>query len=192
MKPRIEIHDVSPKFQKELEVIFNELKDYNKIIAVVPNWEGKWDIRKYPEFIDLVKKQKGKIYQHGYTHSAKLPLLMKMLGWEYIGWEFNGLNEMECKEKIKKGEKILIEAFGRKPEGFIPPLWIMKGYEKPKDRIMFSYSSNKIVSIIYEGLIFRRKLQKIRENSIITIHPSDSARIKRIINEINKKTASCV
>lgn len=175
----IEIHDVSPKFQKELEIIFDKFKDYDKIIAVVPNWEGRWDIREYPDFIKLVKKQKGKIYQHGCTHSAKLPFYMGLLGWNYIGWEFKGLNKKEIQERIKQGEKIIKEAFGKKPEGFIYPCWIPEG----KRDLMFSYSSNPIIAKLYR-LYFPFALRKIKKCKEISIHPNDFKNIDKIIGYI--------
>lgn len=144
------VHDASPKFQKELEIIFDKLKEIkikNKSIAIVPNWGYKWDIRKYPRFIWLMKKQEKEGWElllHGYTHSHP-----KYVPWYNIffgikeGWEFYALNYDETKQLILKGLKIFEEVFGFKPIGFIPPNWRLskKGYKAIKD-LGFDYTTS--------------------------------------------------
>lgn len=126
----LEIHDASPKFQEELENIFFNLKDCkvsNKIIAIVPYWNYKWNIMKYPKFVRLMKKKEKEGWElalHGYTHShpQKIPWY-SFLFQSKESWEFYKLNYKHTKVLAKKGLDIFKKTFGHMPKGFIPPNW---------------------------------------------------------------------
>lgn len=146
----LSVHDASPKFKKELEELFDKLKSVdikNKSIAVVPNWNLKWDIRDYPEFVNLMKRKEKEGWElvlHGYSHSHP-----KYVPWYNIffqseeSWELYKLSYKETKELAEKGLRIFEEAFGHKPKGFIAPNWRLsdEGYKAIKD-LGFEYTTS--------------------------------------------------
>ncbi len=131
------IHDASPKFQNELELIFKKMSAIeaaNKFIAVVPNWGEKWDIRKYPNFLNLIKEQEKlgwKIVLHGYSHTAvgKIPWFGSLIGSNEC-WEFYSLDYHQAKFRLKSGIDVFYEAFGYRPQGFIAPNWLLSSGAK--------------------------------------------------------------
>ena len=146
----LSVHDASPKFQGELEIIFDELKNVdvrNKYIAIVPNWGHNWDIRDYPKFINLMKEKQKRGWElvlHGYAHShlEYVPWYNIFLGLEE-SWEFHSLGYDETKELALKAMNIFRATFGYKPKGFIAPNWRLsyKGYKAIKD-LGFTYTTS--------------------------------------------------
>lgn len=127
----LSVHDASPKFQKELEVIFQD-RNFGanvpvKWIGVVPCWGGKWDIRQYPEFIKFLNdlRQRGwELVLHGYTHSnPQHPPFYKFLFKSDEIFEFHGLTRLEAERLLDSSLQMFQEAFGFLPRGFIPPNW---------------------------------------------------------------------
>lgn len=198
----IEVHDASPKYQKELKLIFNELDKKGlkeNIIAIVPNWAGQFDIRKYPEFIQMIKEREkagAELVLHGLTHkTGKNAHWYDFLFGDIDGWEFRDLNYNESKEKLIIGKKIFKEVFGYYPKGFIPPNWrISKGaLEAVKDEgfeyvssirqikyfkkrwlksktAFFDFGKNsKLIKWVYKNQI----TLKILRFSRVAIHPND-------------------
>ncbi len=123
MTPEIlSVHDASPKFQRELEKIFGGLErapGKNKWIAVVPFWNREWDIRRYPEFLRLIRAQQSKgweIILHGYSHShPQRPPWFHRFFATREGWEFHGLNYAETAALAQPALTIFEEAFGFRP-----------------------------------------------------------------------------
>jgi len=146
----LSVHDASPKFQKELEIIFDKLNDVkikNRTIAIVPNWGYKWDIRKYPKFVQLMKqkeKEGWELVLHGYSHSHPNHIPWYDLFFQSKeSWEFYKLSYEETKNLALKGLKIFEEVFGHRPKGFIAPNWRLsdEGYKAIK-YLGFEYTSS--------------------------------------------------
>lgn len=129
----LSVHDASPRFQAELEIIFREygnIEADHKWIAIVPNWEGKWDIRKHPSFLKLIKEQESKgwtLLLHGNTHSDPKykPFYVRFFRNKNLCFEFFKLNYSESKLLAQIGMKIFEDAFGYLPKGFVPPNWTL-------------------------------------------------------------------
>jgi len=108
----VSVHDAHPVFTEELKIIFSELDKLNitkKTILIVPYLNNE-DINDYPEFIDLIQKERGKgaeVALHGYTHERN---------------EFSKSYE-EVKINLEKGMNIFHEAFDFYPRGFVPGYW---------------------------------------------------------------------
>ena len=127
----ITVHDASPYFQKELEIIFNSLtklkvKKFN--ILVVPNWHDRFNISENEKFITLIKNNldRGIIVLHGFNHKSHnktLTFLDFFSGFSAVH-EFRLLTEKQIENKLMKGLKIIKSAFNVKPEGFVPPGWV--------------------------------------------------------------------
>jgi predicted deacetylase len=109
----ISLHDASPAFDKQIKVLLKELKK-RKIYAitffVTPNWEGKWNIRNHPNFVQTIKKyaKTSEISLHGYTHSS----------------DAFGTNDKRLIDRqLNKAILSFKQAFRFSPKGFIAPVW---------------------------------------------------------------------
>lgn len=140
----ISVHDATPKYMEELKYLFQKKigetnPNVHRWIGIVPNWGGEWDIRKHPEFIDLMKmlqSQGWELVLHGLTHGRPShPPFYKFLFKSKDIFEFRGLSKNEAEVKLQVAVNIFEEAFGFKPKGFIAPNWTisMEGKEVLKE-----------------------------------------------------------
>jgi predicted deacetylase len=126
MKVIISIHDVYPLFQKEIEIILKELKDVKISLLITPCWnqDSSPDMDYFKTLADE------DLVLHGLTHKTNKKdffgnlLLMSKSSCK----EFYGLNEIETRNKVENASKIFEATFGRKPAGFIPPMWYHNRY----------------------------------------------------------------
>jgi|Deesub1362B_J571_1020462.scaffolds.fasta_scaffold00444_25 hypothetical protein len=130
----VSIHDVCPPYFheiKEITSILNNIGITKKCLKVIPNYLGKWNILKYPKFLEWIleeMKNGNEIIQHGYTHknwkkSGKMLLnYFKKGGFSPNSSEFSQLNYNEAKKNIQEGRKIF-ERAGIKCKGFTSPTW---------------------------------------------------------------------
>jgi len=127
----ISVHDISPKFEKELNKIFlelNKLKISKKEAFVIFNWENKYNINKNKNFIKKLKKEFSleQIGIHGMTHNSKKQgFLEKMLfgkKFSNLG-EFKGLDNVKLKKIIKSCIILYKKIFINFPLMFVPPRW---------------------------------------------------------------------
>lgn len=126
----ISVHDVSPIFIRELEVIFKKLKAVKKEIFVVPNWDNRYDISKNKPFIKLVREEirnDALLGLHGYSHMGRTFLWERLFfnGKDLGQNEFQDIDEREVIKKIKKGKEALYSAFKVYPKKFVAPRWIL-------------------------------------------------------------------
>jgi len=139
----ISIHDVSPCFQKEIEIILDELKDIKKSFLVTPLWNG--DHSCSADFPMMLTDED--LVVHGLTHMASKNdylgnlLLMSKASFK----EFYGLDETETRIKIETAKKLFEDMYHRKPTGFIPPMWYHNNYSITalKD-LGFTYTESQV------------------------------------------------
>jgi predicted deacetylase len=126
MKAIISIHDASPCFRKEIEIIFKELEGINKSVLVTPLWNGVNAISK--DFSQLIAGEE--LALHGLTHrTEKKDYLGKMLLMSsQSSKEFYQLSKTETIHKIETAKKIFEDNFFKTPEGFVPPMWYHNQY----------------------------------------------------------------
>lgn len=128
----VSVHDVTPHFRTELNVIFKELSKLDvkkKTILVTPLWAGKNDIIKDERFLRFLlaeEKNGAELVLHGYTHKANHEWRKK----EGFQWSaFNVAEFILAKDilgLLKKGKSAFRQAFGYEPKGFVPPGWLQK------------------------------------------------------------------
>jgi predicted deacetylase len=127
----ISVHDISPKFKKEFEVIFrslNKLKIKNKEAFVILNWLEKYPLDKDKQFIQKLKKEfpKKQINLHGITHySQKVIFINKILFGQahaYLG-EFQGKSLSKMNREFKSSIVQFKKIFYQKPLTFLPTRW---------------------------------------------------------------------
>ncbi|NQV08555.1 GNAT family N-acetyltransferase, partial [Candidatus Woesearchaeota archaeon] len=124
----VSIHDFTPKYIKELSEIVEELEEREILpvnIILTPNYEEKYNIKDYPEFIKLVKNLRDKdcnIVSHGFNHVSKkgeygsLTSFIKGVFFNIHNAEFETIDYQESKEKLEKSADILTDC-GIETEG---------------------------------------------------------------------------
>src|SRR5919206_1282176 len=111
----VTIHDACPAFSMKIFGSADELERLNiKFnIALVPFFNGKQDLPRYPEFVDKIKSYKNcQIVLHGLYHEMK--------NGQFDN--FHQTKEADAEEQIRAGLEIF-EEVGINTNVFIPPAW---------------------------------------------------------------------
>jgi predicted deacetylase len=145
-KAIISIHDVSPFFQREIEIILEALKDVKKSFLVTTHWND--DPSLSTDF--LISLADEDLVVHGLTHKSSRRdylgniLLMSKLSCK----EFYGLNEFETTVKIQTSRTLFEDMYHRKPTGFIPPMWYHNNHSiKALKSLDFIYTESETAFI---------------------------------------------
>ena len=151
-KPIILVHDVSPKYFKELKEVVKIIDKYNysnyTILFVIPKLEnppsgGKWDLRRNKEFVKYLhelERRGYKIELHGYKHTYH---------------EFN-CSKDESIKKLQNAEAIMRECGFSNLSLFLPPAWALNNKSMKvllahnytiilTDRIIYPNGSSEII-----------------------------------------------
>lgn len=129
------IHDVSPRFEHEVEQLVNLLHPHvgDRIaMLVVPNHWGDAPILRGSPFASRLRSwaERGfEMFLHGYYHrdasrhesrSDKLRARLMTAG----EGEFLGLSQAEASARIAEGTALLEDVIGRPIAGFVAPAWL--------------------------------------------------------------------
>jgi uncharacterized protein len=110
----ITIHDACPAFSTQIFRFTDELEKlhvkYNT--ALVPFFNEKQDLPRFPRFVDRMKSTKGEIVLHGLYHENRRGFCD----------DFHTRTKAAAEEEIRAGVEILQE-IGIKSNVFIPPCW---------------------------------------------------------------------
>src|SRR6187200_3578369 len=148
----VTIHDVCPFFSSRIFKFADELEKlhihYN--IALVPFFNEKEDLPRFPEFVDKIKSYKNcEIVLHGLYHEMK--------NGQFDN--FHTTKEADAEEQIRAGLEIFHEV-GINNNVFIPPAWKLNN------------SSTKVL----EKLGF--KLAEEQEEYLLLVSQQDYKKIK--------------
>ena len=111
----VTIHDACPSFSVKIFESADELERLNikYNIAVVPFFNGKEDLPRFPEFVNKIKSYKNcQIVLHGLYHEMK--------NGQFDN--FHQTKEADAEEQIRAGLEIF-EEVGINTNVFIPPAW---------------------------------------------------------------------
>ncbi len=115
-KPIILVHDVSPKYFTDLKEVVKIINKYNysnnTILFVIPDLDGKWDLRKYKNFVEYLHKLEKRGYKIG------------LHGYEHTFHEFNCPKDI-CLEKLHNAELIMKDCGFNNITLFLPPAWVL-------------------------------------------------------------------
>lgn len=129
------IHDVSPRFESEVERLVDTLQPHVGVrlaLLVVPNHWGESPIIPGTPFAtrlrDLAKKG-SEIFLHGYFHRdhASHRRIADRLRASWLTadeGEFLGLSRSEAAVRIERGRALLEDITGRSIAGFVAPAWL--------------------------------------------------------------------
>lgn len=143
----VSLHDVSPKFEKELELIISELnkiKINKKNLLIIPNLNSSFDISKNQNFIKIIKDEQEKgaeLTLHGFYHENQEDFLSRFLYFIPVGVnEFGKIDLTKAKKLLGEGANKIKKIFGIKPRGFVPPNWVInKRVQKEVFKQKFDY-----------------------------------------------------
>jgi hypothetical protein len=131
----IAIHDVTPSLAADVRYLLDACDAMGArplTLKVIPNEDGRNDIREHPEFARLLARESAagsEIVLHGYTHRAAHPI--RGLGPRQVrgrlfartAAEFLTLDCRQTRERLLAGRRILQDA-GLDPRGFCAPGWL--------------------------------------------------------------------
>lgn len=146
MAVHVSIHDVSPAWEREVDVALDlaHAVGARPALLVVPHFHGEALLTDHPEYVDRLRSLEAsghEIYLHGYYHrarawadtpvrSGKVSLVGRarhafaqsvVSGGEA---EFSDVSESEARHRLDDGERMLRGA-GLTIRGFVAPAWSM-------------------------------------------------------------------
>ncbi|MGH2390645.1 MAG: DUF2334 domain-containing protein [Chloroflexota bacterium] len=131
----VAIHDVAPSQAAEVYYLLDECDAMGVrplVLKVIPNEDGRHDIREYPEFARLLAREAAagsEIMLHGYTHRVARPIRgfgpRQVRGRLFAPTiaEFLTLDSRQTRERLLAGRQILRDV-GIDPRGFCAPGWL--------------------------------------------------------------------
>lgn len=129
------IHDVSPRFEREIEALLDLLRPHvgdRLAMLVVPNHWGDAPIVRGSPFATRLRAWSDagiEMFLHGYTHRDDTPAatISDRLRGRYMTageGEFLGLSELEAAKRIAEGRSLVEDVIGRPIAGFVAPAWL--------------------------------------------------------------------
>jgi predicted deacetylase len=144
MAVHVSIHDVSPLWEREIDVALGmaHARGAKPALLVVPNFHGKAPLGDHPKYIDRLRaleRDGHEVYLHGFYHRSR--------GWGEVDRseagaggrlrhlfaqrvvsgseaEFSDVSPSEAVSRLDDGERVLRDA-GLTITGFIAPAWSM-------------------------------------------------------------------
>ena len=131
----VSIHDVTPAYQREVEILDATCRRFGAVPAllVVPDWHGLWPIERSADFLAWVRgraSQGAEIILHGERHDEvgsprQLSDHLRAWGRTAREGEFLTLGYDAARDRIARGVARL-RAAGLDPVGFVPPAWLCR------------------------------------------------------------------
>lgn len=119
------IHDATPAYARETRVMVAELSPLvgRKVsFGVVPNWHNEWPLAEHADYCKLIHDSANELLLHGYFHRRRNGRgLTSMLAEQSD--EMNGLDALETRRIIERGQRDLADTFGKSARGFLAPAW---------------------------------------------------------------------
>jgi len=114
-KIALSVHDVTPRYQQELEIIFaalDHLGATSRTELIVPDFQRQYRIDADPAFIAMIRAEKAKgvdVSLHGIHHDYA----------EYFRFDYD-----QARVTLEEGLRLFRAAFGFDPPGFVAPQWL--------------------------------------------------------------------
>jgi predicted deacetylase len=147
MAVHVSIHDVSPAWEREIDVALEMAHEagVRPALLVVPDFHGRAPLAEYPTFVERLRALEAnghEIYLHGYYHrsrrwddparpharasgaSARLRHIFTQKVVSASEAEFSDVSREEAIARLDAGERVLRDA-GLTITGFVAPAWSM-------------------------------------------------------------------
>jgi predicted deacetylase len=181
----VTIHDACPFFSKKIFKFADELEKlgtkYN--IALVPFFNEREDLPRFPEFVDKIKsyQKRCEIALHGLYHEDRNGRFD----------DFHTVTKATAEEEIRAGLEIFQE-IGIKPKVFIPPGWKLNNSSIGiLEKLGFGLAETQETFVLLSDKAFKKiKIPKVLnwdssgypERNIVNI-AKDEKRFKRLIKQ---------
>ena len=180
----VTIHDACPAFSSKIFKFTEELKglDIKYNIALIPYFNEKQDLLRFPEFVDKIKSCKEcEIALHGLYHENR--------NGQFD--DFHTVTKAAAEEEIRAGLEIFQE-IGIKPNVFVPPAWKLNDSSiKVLEKLGFILTEIQEEFILLSDDVFRKiKVPKVLnwdstgypEKNIVNVG-EDKRRFKLLMEE---------
>ena len=154
----VTIHDACPAFSKKIFRFANELEDlgidYN--IGLVPFFNERQDLPRFPNFVDQIKNCKGEISVHGLYYEKRNGQ------FDDFHTRSNAIAEVEIRAALEIFQEIGIG----NPNVFIPPSWRLNSYStRVLEKLKF-----KLAEIQEKFLLFspKKNLKKVNAPKVLS------------------------
>ena len=151
----VTIHDACPAFSTKIFELADELErlDIKFNIALVPFFNEKQDLPRFPEFVDKIKSYDNcQIVLHGLYHELKKGQFDN----------FHDTKEADAEEQIRAGLEIFHE-IGINTDVFIPPAWKLNNSSiKVLEKLGFKLAEEQeeYILLLSQGEFKKIKLQR--------------------------------
>ena len=152
----VTIHDACPAFSTKIFELADELErlDIKFNIALVPFFNEKQDLPRFPEFVDKIKSYDNcQIVLHGLYHELK--------NGQFDN--FHDTKEADAEEQIRAGLEIFHE-IGINTDVFIPPAWKLNNSSiKVLEKLGFKLAEEQeeYILLVSQGEFKKIKLPKV-------------------------------
>jgi predicted deacetylase len=180
----VTIHDACPAFSSKIFKFTEEIEglDINYNIALIPFFNEKQDLPRFPEFVDRIKScRRCEIALHGLYHEDRNGKFD----------DFHTVTKAAAEEEIRAGLEIFQE-IGIKPNVFVPPAWKLNDSSiKVLEKLGFILTEIQEEFILLSDKAFRKiKVPKVLnwdstgypEKNIINVG-KDERRFKLLMEE---------
>ena len=180
----VTIHDVCPAFSSKIFKFTEEIErlDIKYNIALVPFFNEKQDLPRFPEFVDKIKSCKGcEVALHGLYHENK--------NGQFD--DFHTVTKAAAEEEIRAGLEIF-QNIGINPNVFVPPAWKLNNSSiKILEKLGFTLAEMQEEFILLADKEFRKiKVPKVLnwdstgypEKNIVNVG-KDKRRFKLLMEE---------
>lgn len=150
MPVHVSIHDVSPAWEREVEVALEmaHAAGVRPALLVVPDFHGRAPLEEHPRFVERLRKLQTdghEIYLHGYYHRSRkwddpearavrsagaVDRVRHLFAQKVVSAseaEFSDVSRDEAIARLDAGERVLQEA-GLSIAGFVAPAWSMPSW----------------------------------------------------------------
>lgn len=142
MPVHVSIHDVSPAWEREVELALEAAHAHGvrPALLVVPDFHARAALVDHPRYCERLRELQAEgheIYLHGYYHRARteggagaLGRARHVFAQKVVSGgeaEFSDVSPEEALERLDDGERMLRDA-GLAISGFVAPAWSMPGW----------------------------------------------------------------
>lgn len=129
MAVHVSIHDVSPAWEREVDVALDIAHEHGvkPALLVVPDYHGRAKLSDHPAYCERLRALEAaghEIYLHGYYHRAEGGGFFAQKVVSAGEAEFSDVAPEEARRRLDDGERML-RAAGLTISGFVAPAWSM-------------------------------------------------------------------
>lgn len=129
MPVHVSIHDVSPAWEREVDVALDFCREHGvkPALLVVPDYHARAKLSDHPAYCAKLRALQAdghEIYLHGYYHRAEGGSFFRQKVVSAGEAEFAAVAPSEARRRLDDGERMLRDA-GLAINGFVAPAWSM-------------------------------------------------------------------